>query len=322
MRDRYAEALDFQMDLARRLTSDAITQSYVNQIIESSMMGSLPVEHIGEQLEQSHTYFVTDEMVDLITWAASSMPDHPLEPNHLPTPYGFAWLEKAVSHPDSRGEPLSFRGLSWGQVQSRDREGGILLCLYGDTEEMSDRERELMASRDGFARVRRLIGRVHLAHITPWRYGEDWVTTIQHADIERALKEDPKRSYDLMMQAITTTNGWCTALWAVMNQELGAPEVTSPPRATRKRAQRGGKKETDINVVHLRRNMGGSKEETDAERADGKRKVKVRYWVKPFWRRQWYPKQQVHRLILIPPHERGPKDAPLKTKQSVWVVDQ
>lgn len=332
----YTEALDQHLEAIRRLRNSHPTRSYVKSMMRQMNMHGGP-DHIAIGLENAHTYYVSEEMVDLVTWAASSMPEHPLQAEHLPSPYGFVWLGKGVTQPDSRGEPLTFRAIGWQQLSDGRGGEGIMVSLYGDTDAMTDREREMTYSLGREPDViRRMIGRVHLIHLTPWKYGNDWISQDQHEDMMRAaseptkafldgeLVEVPPKDYDDMLQALTQTNGWMTALWAVMNQDLGRPEVESPPRQARKRAERAGK-EPDVHVVHLRRHardLGGEEEETGEVDSEGKRKIRVRFWVKPFWRRQWYPKQQTHRLILIPPHERGPADAPLKTKPTVKVVDR
>ena len=331
--DRYSQSLDLQIDLARRLKRDRWVRNYTDYVAKDVAIGPVS-DRLAHGLEEGHTYFITDEMIDLIQWAATSMPSHGLEAEHLPTPYGWAWLERPVVQNDGRGEPLTVRALSWQQVADQHGRQGILFAQWADHEEVSDREKELLGAALG--EVRPKIGRIHLVHLATWRYGHDWLSDErlkelkEHVD-ERSEGTDGDESdasgmgpltYDATLEAHTHSLGFATAMWAIMGQDLGRPEPVMPPKPARKRATRAGRKETNINIVHMRRNMGGDAEEGEGKRADGTRRVKVRYWVKPFWRRQWYPKQQVHRLILIPPHERGPADAPLKTKPTIRVVDR
>jgi hypothetical protein len=80
-------------------------------------------------------------------------------------------------------------------------------------------------------------------------------------------------------------------------------------RAFRKRAIH---KYTDINIIKLRR--------TESNNSTGTREYRFRWIVRGFFRRQWYPKSQTHKLIFVDSFVKGPKDAELKVRQQIHLV--
>jgi len=111
------------------------------------------------------------------------------------------------------------------------------------------------------------------------------------------------------------------ALWSLIKEKRMTERVTvTPNRPARRRLERAGYRGTpEVQVVHLRRPEYRPRNEDGTEG----RKIGVRFAVKPHWRNQAYgPGRKLRRLILIPPHMKGPEDAPLRHAERIWSVDQ
>lgn len=89
-------------------------------------------------------------------------------------------------------------------------------------------------------------------------------------------------------------------------------------RATRRRGEQRNRAVRDVTVVRLPRKRGASG--SDGSDSGYRIEHDHRWWVRPFWRQQWYPKQQRHRQILVPGHARGPADKPLVVKPRAFEV--
>jgi len=85
--------------------------------------------------------------------------------------------------------------------------------------------------------------------------------------------------------------------------------ATTKLRPSRKiSSNRLAMKTAAIEIVHLR-----LPEPNDDSQGSG-HSINVRYWVKEHLRKQWYPSEGIHKLIVIKEHWRGPEDAPVKPK--------
>jgi hypothetical protein len=111
------------------------------------------------------------------------------------------------------------------------------------------------------------------------------------------------------------------ALWSLIQQKRMVERVpVQPRRPSRRRLDRAGDTTSrTVEVIYLRR------PEYRPRNDDGSvgRKIGVRFAVKGHWRNQPYgPGREKRRLILIPPHLKGPEDAPFHHAEKVWEVSQ
>lgn len=111
------------------------------------------------------------------------------------------------------------------------------------------------------------------------------------------------------------------ALWALVKQKRAVTvTTTTAPRHARKRLERQGDYHPkEVQVLHLRR------PEYLPRHADGStgRKLGVRFPVRPHYRMvACGPGRSERRMVLIPPHFRGPMDAPISHIERVWEVDR
>lgn len=110
------------------------------------------------------------------------------------------------------------------------------------------------------------------------------------------------------------------ALWALIREKRIVTQTeVAATRHARKRLARRGHDDRPVTVVHLRRPEYRPRHDDD----DHARRIGVRFAVRGHWRNQAYgPNRSLRKLILIPPHMKGPSDAPLAHTERVWAVDQ
>ena len=125
-------------------------------------------------------------------------------------------------------------------------------------------------------------------------------------------------------QSMREDRSLITALFTIASTKTVA-ETTEvhPDRATKRRVQRVGT-DDKVTVVHLRREVPKA---ADADMVDdtpdGKRHLTVRYIVSAHLRHQAFgPGRSQRKLILIPPHVRGPEGAPLVRRSRVYSLDR
>jgi len=82
-------------------------------------------------------------------------------------------------------------------------------------------------------------------------------------------------------------------------------------RAFRKRAKGI---DTNINIIRFRR------KEFTSNPNESSRVYTHRWIVRGFFRRQWYPSLQMHKLIFVDSFIKGPKDAELKIREQVHLI--
>jgi hypothetical protein len=78
-----------------------------------------------------------------------------------------------------------------------------------------------------------------------------------------------------------------------------------------------------VRVVHLRRRETVHRAPVEGEAAPGvKREWTCRWVVRGFWRNQWYPSTNEHRLKYIDAFVKGPDDKPLKERERIYAVER
>lgn len=99
---------------------------------------------------------------------------------------------------------------------------------------------------------------------------------------------------------------------------LTQPELTNTStqkQATKVKGKKVYKANANVSVVSLRHYPGAIPSDSRERRTTDKRWV-----VSGHWRKQWYPKAQVHKPRWIPAHVKGPKGAPLTNPEKVYVL--
>lgn len=104
--------------------------------------------------------------------------------------------------------------------------------------------------------------------------------------------------------------GQILAALAFLAAEVVDVETSAVPRPDRRAIKKARQPEPGpVKVVRLRRASQADEPQT-ADSAVSK--YSVRWLVSGHLRNQWYPSLGRHKLIYIPPHMKGPEDAPLK----------
>jgi hypothetical protein len=281
-----------------------------------------------KHLPTAQCIYITSELLDVIEAAAHSIPeDHTLSRTDLPTPAGFAVFERpiigrGVDVVDDERQIIDMRvdAVSWGELglpaydaDITDPEAladptgrkAIGLAAYrflehdqGDFLSDSLGQGLLTTEDEGWI----LLGR------TDWIYG-DSLKQASHQDIGWLVQETMIDDKRLLL-----------SIWSLIQQKRVVESTPlAPQRPVRRRLARRGHSAPEVTVVHLRR------PEYTPRHSDGStgRKVGVRFMVRPHWRHQACgPNRSQRRLILVPPHIKGPIDAPLTHSERVWSVDR
>lgn len=275
-----------------------------------------------EHLPATQLIYVTEPLTDVVVSAADSVPeDTMLTPGALPAASGLAVFARPWQGIDAGnpGHTLRVDAVLWG----------LSVLPPGDTDWSLTREDEFVVPSVSMASFRL---------IEPGQ--QDWIATQFCNDPERPLDrpiwlplgrtdwpfgtriDDPYREglTDTAWASMYEDRRFAASLWAVLQQHRLTERVTVlPDRARRRQNERAGYVNDPVQVIHLRR---PEYRPVETEGTPG-RHVSVRFPVRPHWRNQACgPGRLDRRLILVPPHLRGPEDAPMVHTERIWKLDQ
>jgi hypothetical protein len=108
---------------------------------------------------------------------------------------------------------------------------------------------------------------------------------------------------------------WLAGVQWMKQRVLVRERHTYTPPKNKKRARRLAKAGTAprIEVVHLRRAQTSPTQSTGTNRP-----YAVRFVVRGFWRKQWYPSKKAHAPLWIESFIKGPAHAPIKTTTRIY----
>lgn len=115
---------------------------------------------------------------------------------------------------------------------------------------------------------------------------------------------------------MNTLKRWVLAGSALLKQRILVAERADTTRQERKRLTAEGLTGSVMTVV-LRSTTHG--QTTSSESAV---EWSHRWVVRGHWRDQWYPSQQEHRIIWVPPYIKGPDDMPLIVRPEIYAVNR
>lgn len=266
------------------------------------------------ELGCAETYWLSEEMAELIAHAASSMPDETFLPGDIPGKAGVVLFEaprnerpheavypKLSAAPSFLGEsPVtpaytsSECGFSWFADES-----GCLVRAW---------------TRPGLGNVSVRVP-----------FGQRWTLQTGISDPDQVLEllkwrngqgpephlktSGPKEFRDSFM-------AFPKAFWSIIEERLVVTSKGKAERHSRKRLARSGSPlaEREVRFVTLRR--------VDHKGQHGEREVEWshRWIVDGHWRNQWHPSRKAHRQKYIMAHIKGPNDKPLVLKDVVNLV--
>lgn len=272
-------------------------------------------EYVSESIHRAilvagDTFAVSEEIVDVLEFASSTIPDYELHASDLPTRTGFVVFDRPIIVHDSKGKPLVVTALGWtpssngpmdviyhdDDADPYDGATGVMLILWTDPADPRD------------------------------HFHDEWAKDVRGSRLYSQFK--PPRGLFSMLGGMwefgETPNTDITkilmAFFRFVQEPWVDPRMVTPSRASRRRALRKNV-EAKVHVVRLRRKEGGSH---GADTVPGGEGVEwsCRWLVRGHWRNQWYPSIKAHRPKWIPEHIKGPEDRPLVIHDTVFQVDR
>jgi hypothetical protein len=125
---------------------------------------------------------------------------------------------------------------------------------------------------------------------------------------------DEQQTDPTIFEEQTRLRQWVLAATALLKQRILVAERQLATRGERKRLDKLSMP-TAVMTIALR-----ATEHTNAETGQGMVEWSHRWIVRGHWRQQWYPSQQEHRVLWIPPYIKGPDDQPLIVRPAVYTV--
>jgi hypothetical protein len=237
-------------------------------------------------LSNCEPMYVSDELTELIDFAAESFKPEPLLATDLLTGSGFAYFGAPLYVTDTRGLQMPFRAIQWN---AQHQDGNVLIALYAHRSDGDPLD-------DGNHYSDMKIGGSDLTmeYVTLLRFG-------QESDVYAT-----DRSVRDMLVHIKVFFRLC-------QQTIAVPRHERVARPTWKRARAEWKDIREVVVFTLRRakNPKYEGEERDVQWSH-------RWIVQGHWRNQFYPSEKVHRQIGIAPFVKGPEGAPLIFKRRAF----
>jgi hypothetical protein len=315
-------------------------QKELQEVVEAAIQaGQNQVYWYRRLLPDTQLVHVSAEMVEVVESAAISVPeDYVLKQSDMPTPCGFVvfatpmWgkgyqdpMEHRALDEQDKIEMVDIRvdAIMWAPVRLPPGRVSKMFWRDEDIEEEGRMSVGIAAFRlvapgmtDPFAtsfygdpRMQQRPMWMPLGR-TDWPLGEP-LNLPTHDSLGHNLWET---MMDDRRKALT--------LWSVMQQKLLVERTTvEADRHAKRRLQRAGHKHSPVQVIHLRR----KEYRPTGDQADvpGGRHVSVRFPVRPFTRIQHYGKGNAQtKLIVVPPHWRGPVDGPVVHTERIWSVDR
>lgn len=296
-------------------------------------------------LRESELWWIGPDMCDLLYLTASKIPlDVRQEHFDLPSPNGLVVFAKPWTggHDAVKGdEHVVVDAITWGHANIGATEGNgqrIALSvshyrLLRFEEGMTHTELQLASNVGAWEEARRRLLGVSDGRAEYALSGEAWAPLgrsdwpAEHAigDVDEYIdpaldKEDPARV--AYIASLTEDRRLIAALAMLLNTKtIATLEEGHLPRQARRRSQRAGVP-ADVKVVVLRR---PDRPHDDQEPEDSDKppvEWSHRWIVNAHPRLQPYgPGRTLRRLIMVPPHVKGPEDKPLVVKETVkaWV---
>lgn len=267
----------------------------------------------SDGLVEASTYFVSDDMVQVATYAARRMPNQAIIESDAPSPHGFLVFETPIVIRDVRGRDCTVAAYRWSKRQARTADGkdtfGFFWTVYSDVTDDRDEYAATARKNDRVRRAWTPRFMILAEDFEGFGMGELDAREISERYDERGV---PHKMVDIE-EGLFYMRRLPQALWSLMGQRIANVSSERAARAERRRMERSGMlSDRPIRVVRLRRE---SSVVTDA----GQTTVDWahRWIVEGHWRNQWLPSKSAHRLQWIAPYVKGPEDKPLVVKPTV-----
>lgn len=290
-------------------------------------------------LPKAALWWVAEEMSALIDHAARSLPSTTLTDDLLPSDNGLVvFSEPLMGMAADTGEAMDITALTWARVGIPEKNpkasgrwigtrvlDGLSIVPYRwhpkgsltptgmvpvDGPVKPDRVATIAGKRVGV-----IYGPEKHEHWNP-AGSTHWIM-----DLDTDFAEDGET--ETQIASLSEDRRWLAALWLLAAQPLATSRVEPAERAVARRSKRA-RVTSDVRLVDLRRQAAGRQGEHEP-RGGSRRPASYRYVVGDatggFWRQQAYgPGWSQHRPQWILPFVKGPKDKPLRLRETVNVV--
>lgn len=252
---------------------------------------------------EATTFWVSQEMCDVASAAAVTMPDEPALRSDYPCEAGVLFFEKG----------LTFDGVGDGAEEGEEHEATMVLSairwkVKGDMVDLIAFE-DVQDPRSWFAPRRTPVAWQKLPRFSQFF---DDVEPLQRPGLtpeqQDQLVERSKKRIPIMRMM--------RAVVSLLGQTIAVVTPTKMERAARRRVARDVSEdlaERMVRVVTLRRAQGDGDGATGTEIVEWSH----RWLVQGHWRRHWHPAKKEHRLIFIAPFVKGPQCLPFLPKLTV-----
>lgn len=311
-------------------------------------------------LAAATTFYVSPDMCELVKLAATTMPADGLRPTDLPSDTGFLLYDRPVSliaelpvTMDSgavieTAVETRIAGMAWraGSVRKApviDDAGhapgfsdtgeltqGVSYYLFCTPHDMAVQMNNTQAQVGEEAvneemDVRRVHGPLPIYDFSGWAYDMPWFTTT----LEQrgySLVEGEQEPLAGVHSLVDQSRRLILATWRILQQKnIVEKDPNRAPRAMRRRAERVGVYDPDdITVIRMRKEVYiGLTVAADMEDSDVPWYT-CRFWVQGHWHGYWVgPKGQQHLISkYVPPYQKGPEGAPLKSAKKIISLEE
>jgi hypothetical protein len=294
-------------------TFDQMAQKQTVEVILGEPIVNIDPRVQRDLLPKAELWWVTEDMTKLVDHSSKTLPETTLTRDLLPADQGLVlFAESLMGSQSDSGEPITTDAMTWTVASyPRTNETGVSIMSYhvihvGD--EMGNANYGYYTSDREFWSP---------TGTTTWVFGKN-----TEAILFEGFKDDAVRS-----DSHAEDRRWLAATWLLASQPVTSSTTQHADRNVAKRSRRKDVV-SDVRIVDLRpRVRPESAESAEDANDDRPRKEHDYRWLVAgpngdgFWRQQACgPNHSERRPKWIWPYEAGPKDKPLKVRDTVRVL--
>jgi hypothetical protein len=288
----YTYALEKRLEWLRWARTDGL-EGYTKE----SKATARSVQFYIHSLANGPTYYMNDRFCELVDYARLTVQDEmEFDPAWLLSPSGWMWLQEPYLVPEMQISPLwkarkepawSISAVSWFPTS----DGGTFFLTYLD--------RKLVTTNlGGFGMWsyfvlhagERLAPRIRAFEKTAASYDEGAYVESRAAEMGHEIR-------------------WMYTALHLMSERLAVTREHTAERGTRRRWQREQVPlEPLVKIVTLRRMEEARAKDPHASAVDWQ----WQWHVRGFWRKQYYPSEDTHKMKWIDEYVKGPANKPFK----------
>lgn len=245
---------------------------------------------------------VPDLTCQLVHAHSPTYPDTRVDSGDVEFPYGFAWFERPIADPHTPDDVYPLRAVLWWTHPASDVPGLVgdhhLMTIVGmcDTKTIDGVDQPALSS----------LPRVMPCVSTMWELDTD------DGGMPNDIADtDPRRSY---VRSLLT-------LWAVIGQRLADVDPVRQVM-TRQYSHYARKSEFKINDALRLVRISPANRATHGYVGSNRVEWAWQWWVRAFWRNQWYPSTGRNKPKLILPYLKGDPDKPTKGEHRIYLPPQ